>query len=384
MITGAAPVLRESQIPQGFRREHLEVRRLGNYNAWKGPVEERDDPGATDPPEGIQSAVRYRTKEARTAMKRHPLSDRLRGITQEVVATYGASGDPACHIDPERRLPSRRMVVRILDNLAAVLYPGFHGVQHLTRENVEYHVGALLDDIAADLYEQIVLAYEFERPAGLGGEEGIARLAENAVERFLGRVPELRRRLVLDAEAAMNGDPAARSFAEIIFSYPGLEAITNQRIAHALWGLEVPLLPRIMTEHAHSKTGIDIHPGAAIGDSFFIDHGTGVVIGETAVIGRNVKIYQGVTLGALAPAFGQLLRGQKRHPTIEDDVTIYAGATILGGDTVIGQGAVIGGNVFITSSVPPLNQVSAEAPKLKFRDRRPKSARESAQVDFQI
>jgi serine O-acetyltransferase len=293
-------------------------------------------------------------------MKRHPLSDRLRGITQEIVATYGASRDPAYHIDPERRLPSRRVVVRILDNLAAVLYPGFHGVQHLTRENVEYHVGALLDDIAADLYEQIVLAYEFERPAGLGGEEGIARLAENAVERFLGRVPELRRLLVLDAQAAMDGDPAARSFAEIIFSYPGLEAITIQRIAHALWQLEVPLLPRIMTEHAHSKTGIDIHPGAQIGESFFIDHGTGVVIGETAVIGRNVKIYQGVTLGALSfptDARGRLVRGTKRHPTLADGVVVYAGATILGGDTVIGEGAVIGGNTWVIESVPPGDRV---------------------------
>src|SRR5215218_5691285 len=163
------------------QRNLLKIRRLGNYNAWKGPAEERDDPGATAPPEEIQSAVRAGRGGGRTAMKRHPLSDRLRGITQEIVATYGASRDPAYHIDPERRLPSRRVVVRILENLAAVLYPGFHGVQHLTRENVEYHVGALLDDIAADLYEQIVLAYEFERTAGLGGEEGIARLAENAV-----------------------------------------------------------------------------------------------------------------------------------------------------------------------------------------------------------
>ena len=156
-----------------------------------------------------------------------------------------------------------------------------------------------------------------------------------------------------------------------------------QRFAHEFYKLQVPLLPRIMTEYAHSRTGIDMHPGASLGESFFIDHGTGVVIGETTQIGRRVKIYQGVTLGALAPAFGQALRGQKRHPTIEDDVTIYAGATILGGATTIGQGAVIGGNVFITSSVPPQNQVSAEPPKLKYRDRRPKSAREVV-LDFQI
>jgi len=191
--------------------------------------------------------------------------------------------------------------------------------------------------------------------------------------------------LATDVQAAFDGDPAAQSTDETIFCYPGLYAITVQRLAHEFYTLDVPLLPRIMTEYAHSLTGIDIHPGARLGPSFFIDHGTGVVIGETTSIGANVKIYQGVTLGALAPAFGQALRGQKRHPTIEDNVTIYAGATILGGDTTIGQGAVIGGNVFITSSVPPLNQVTAEPPKLKYRDRRPKSARAAEMViDFQI
>ncbi|HEV2843613.1 MAG TPA: serine acetyltransferase, partial [Thermoanaerobaculia bacterium] len=213
-------------------------------------------------------------------MRRHPFSDRLRGITREVVDSYGAQGDPAHHIDPERRPPSRAAVVRILENLFAVLYPGFYGVQHLTRDNVEYHVGALLDDVAADLYEQVVLAAEFDTPqeeaAGNGGER-MARHADTAVERFLNRLPVLRRLLTLDVEAAMEGDPAARSYAEIIFSYPGFEAITVQRIAHELWDLGVPLLPRIMTECAHSKTGIDIHPWATIGESFFIDHGTGVV-----------------------------------------------------------------------------------------------------------
>jgi serine O-acetyltransferase len=256
-------------------------------------------------------------------------------------------------------------VIRILDNLFAVLYPGFYGVQHLTRDNVEYHVGALLDDVAADLYEQARLAHEFSEPPGEGDvsaqeRERIARKAEAAVERFLGRLAELRRLLVLDVGAAMDGDPAARSFAEIVLAYPGLEAITIQRIAHELWNLGVPLLPRIMTEHAHSRTGIDIHPGAKIGESFFIDHGTGVVVGETAEIGRNVKIYQGVTLGALSfpkDAGGQLLRGVKRHPTLRDNVVVYAGATILGGDTVVGEGAVIGGNTWVMESVPPGEKV---------------------------
>lgn len=293
-------------------------------------------------------------------MKRHPLSDRLRGLTREIVASYGASRDPAHHIDPERRPPSRIAVVRILDRLFAVLYPGFYGVQHLTHENVEYHVGALLDDVAADLYEQVVLAFHLEEPHGEPDRERVARRAEEAVDRFLGRLPELRRLLVLDLAAAMEGDPAARSFAEIVFAYPGFEAITVQRLAHALWNLGVPLLPRIMTEFAHSKTGIDIHPGAQIGESLFIDHGTGVVIGETAVLGKNVKIYQGVTLGALSfprDPSGRLLRGVKRHPTLEDNVVVYAGATILGGDTVIGEGAVIGGNTWVVESVPPGEKV---------------------------
>lgn len=290
-------------------------------------------------------------------MKRHPFYDRLRGITQEVVATYEASRDAGSHLDPERRLPSREVVVRILDNLFAVLYPGLYGVQHLTPENVEYHVGALLDDVAADLYEQVVLAYGFAAPEG-STEDG--KGAVTAVERFLARLPVLRRLLLLDLEAAMNGDPAARSFAEIIFSYPGFQAITVQRIAHELWDLQVPLLPRIMTESAHSKTGIDIHPGARIGESFFIDHGTGVVIGETAVLGKNVRIYQGVTLGALSfqrDEGGRLVRGAKRHPTLRDNVVVYAGATILGGETVIGEGAIIGGNTWVVESVPPGERV---------------------------
>lgn len=304
-------------------------------------------------------------------MKRHPFYDRLHGITQEVVATYAAPRDPGSHLDPDHRPPSREAVVRILENLLAVLYPGFYGVQHLTPENVEYHVGALLDDIAADLYEQVVLAYQFEAPEeapseGANGEKAagengrITRRADTAVERFLGRLPVLRRLLTLDIQAAMDGDPAARSYAEIIFAYPGFKAITVQRIAHELWGLQVPLLPRIMTEHAHSATGIDIHPGARIGESFFIDHGTGVVIGETAVIGKNVKIYQGVTLGALSFAKderGRLVRGTKRHPTLCDNVVVYAGATILGGDTVIGEGAIIGGNTWVIESVPPGERV---------------------------
>jgi serine O-acetyltransferase len=190
------------------------------------------------------------------------------------------------------------------------------------------------------------------------------------VEAFLPRLPGLRAALAADVEAAFESDPAARSYAEILVSYPSIRAISIQRIAHELFRLRVPILPRMLTEHAHDRTGIDIHPGARIGRRFFIDHGTGVVIGETTEIGDNVRLYQGVTLGARSPRRGESLRGVKRHPTIEDDVTIYAGVTILGGDVVIGRGSVIGGNVWLTESVPPGSKVIAEPPRQSFQQRR--------------
>jgi serine O-acetyltransferase len=189
------------------------------------------------------------------------------------------------------------------------------------------------------------------------------------VEQFLPRLPAIRSLLAQDVEAAYEGDPAARSFAEIVVSYPSIRAISIHRIAHELQRLRVPILPRMMSEHAHDRTGIDIHPGARIGSRFFIDHGTGVVIGETTEIGDRVRIYQGVTLGARSPRHGESLRGRKRHPTIEDDVTIYAGATILGGETSIGRGSVIGGNVWLTDSIPPDSKVVAQAARPQIRRR---------------
>ena len=189
------------------------------------------------------------------------------------------------------------------------------------------------------------------------------------VEQFIGRLPTVRRLLAEDVEAAFEGDPAARSYAEIVVSYPALNAVAIYRIAHELYQLGVPILPRMMTEHAHDRTGIDINPGARIGRRFFIDPGTGVVIGETAVIGDNVRIYQGVTLGARSPRHGEVLRGVKRHPTIEDNVVIYAGATILGGETVVGRGSVIGGNVWLVESVPEESKVTLEPPRLRVRQR---------------
>lgn len=276
-------------------------------------------------------------------------------------------------------LPNRDLAVRVIELLRQVLFPGYFGRPGWTPENLTERVRECLTEAAGLLYDQVrcCLRYrqslaEHARGAACDACDAEAR---TVVDAFLARLPAIRDLLAADVQAAFEGDPAAHNTDETIFCYPGVLAITVQRLAHELHRLSVPLLPRIMTEWAHARTGIDIHPGAELGRGLMIDHGTGVVIGETTTIGQNVKIYQGVTLGALAPAFGQALRGQKRHPTIEDDVTIYAGATILGGETVIGRGSVIGGNVFITSSVPAQHVVSAEPPKLRFRDRRPRKAR---------
>jgi serine O-acetyltransferase len=269
--------------------------------------------------------------------------------------------DPAAHnLDVARRLPSPAETVAILERLIEVLFPGLQGRPYFTRANAAFHIGAILDDVAARLREQTKVALHWScRRKG----EDCARCeaaARRMVGRFLRTLPQVRRLLALDIRAAYEGDPAARSFEEIVLAYPGLRAVTVYRLAHELHRLGVPLLPRIMTEWAHRHTGIDIHPGARIGRSFFIDHGTGVVVGETTVIGRNVKVYQGVTLGALSiprDERGLVIRGRKRHPTIEDDVVIYAGATILGGDTVVGRGSVVGGNTWVVHSVPPRSRV---------------------------
>jgi serine O-acetyltransferase len=287
-------------------------------------------------------------------------------------------------------LPSRDEIVSAIERLRQLLFPGYFGKQGLTTANVPFRLGELVIELSDLLYEQVrcCLRYRDQLPGTNGDDERCEACDHEAakiVAAFFERIPAIRALLADDVRAAFDGDPAAQSTDETIFCYPGLFAISVQRLAHEFYRMNVPLLPRIMTEHAHGLTGIDIHPGAKLGRRFFIDHGTGVVIGETTEIGNNVKVYQGVTLGALAPGFGQMLRGQKRHPPIEDDVTIYAGATILGGETVIGKGATIGGNVFITSSVPPLNQVSAEPPKLKYRDRRPKAMRmQEFVLDYQI
>jgi serine O-acetyltransferase len=322
-------------------------------------------------------------------MNRTDLNHRLPEVVQSLVDSVLAKPRMK-HLD-RVYLPSRDAIIKCIDLLRQMILPGYFGKQGLTTENLVFRIGELANELTDLLYDQVRCCLRYRQ--GIAGENGDDRTALCAkcdsdaarfVSTFFDRMPAVRDVLATDVQAAFDGDPAAQSTDETIFCYPGLFAIFVQRFAHEFYKLGVPLLPRIMTEHAHSRTGIDIHPGAQLGESFFIDHGTGVVVGETTQIGKRVKIYQGVTLGALAPAFGQALRGQKRHPTIEDDVTIYAGATILGGNTTIGHGSVIGGNVFITTSVPPQNQVSAEPPKLKYRDRRPKSARIEAVLDFQI
>jgi serine O-acetyltransferase len=285
-------------------------------------------------------------------------------------------------------LPSRDAIVRAIDLMRQMVYPGYFGQQGLTNQNITYRVGEMVVELTEVLYEQVrcCLRYKRQIPGNNSDNEQCEQCDRDAawiVSVFFQRLPAVRQMLAADVQAAFDGDPAAHSTDETIFCYPGLLAITVQRLAHEFYMLEVPLLPRIMTEHAHSLTGIDIHPGAKLGKSLFIDHGTGVVIGETTEIGDNVKIYQGVTLGALAPAYGQMLRGRKRHPTIGDNVTIYSGATILGGETVIGEGCTINGNVFITASVPKFNQVSVDPPKLKYRERRSRANADTA-TDYEI
>lgn len=273
------------------------------------------------------------------------------------------------HLD-SGAVPSRDGIVEVIGLLREIVYPGYGAEEELEEAGLPYHVGSLVMRCFDLLSVQVEKAFRHEclrngLPCSNCQDQSIETTAA-----FMGRLPELRTVMKDDLQAAFDGDPAAKSLDEIVICYPGVHAVTVYRIAHELHELKVPLLPRIMTEYAHSVTGVDIHPGAAIGRRFFIDHGTGVVIGETCVIGDNVKVYQGVTLGAKSfpkDASGNLVRDSKRHPTIEAGVTIYSNAIILGGDVVIGRNATIGGNVWLTESVPPDTVVMAETPKLTFK-----------------
>ncbi len=275
-------------------------------------------------------------------------------------------------------LPSTEAVIAIAEDLKEVIYPGYRRRQNLHHGNVTYHIGDLIDGLHDKLTEQIARALRHDaslkRRLKCGDSDPTVDFESDGQKKaiaFLERIPDLREAMALDVEAAFDGDPAAKSYDEIIFCYPGLEAITIHRMAHELYRLDVPLIPRILSEWSHSRTGIDLHPGAQIGPSFFIDHGTGVVIGETCEIAAHVKIYQGVTLGALSfpkDSEGNVVRGTKRHPTIEEGVVIYASATVLGGDTVIGANSVIGAGVSLYESVPPNTIVTINKPDLRFRD----------------
>ena len=299
--------------------------------------------------------------------------DRLPTIIDELVAS---SRDPnlLAHVDAEL-VPSVEKAVEILQRTKRLLFPGYFNDQVLDDSQLQYATGMEVSRLFENLSEAIALSIRHDcqrydmvctHCQERGQQEAIC---------FLERLPEIRRILTTDVHAAYQGDPAAKTIDEVVISYPGVLAITIHRIAHQLRQQDIPLLPRMMSEYAHSITGIDIHPGAAIGASFFIDHGTGVVIGETTEIGERVRIYQGVTLGALSLPKEEVeqLRYAKRHPTIEDDVTIYAGATILGGETVIGTGAVIGGSVWVTRSVPPGTKVFLAPPKLVYKNSEPET-----------
>jgi serine O-acetyltransferase len=326
------------------------------------------------------------------------LKEQLPELTRRIVETY--QDVPTIQYLGHCPLPSNETIQGICEDLKEIIYPGYRRRENLHLGNVTYHVGDLVDGLHDKLTSQIGRALRHsvsaQQAAAERGSEVPAvpddvrhcvdeadfeALGQAKAIEFLEQIPALRRVLATDVQAAYDGDPAVRTLDEVIFCYPGLEAVTIHRLAHQLHHLQVPLIPRMMTEWAHSRTGIDIHPGAVIGDHFFIDHGTGVVIGETCEIGNHVKLYQGVTLGALSfqtDADGHLVRGTKRHPTIQDRVVIYANATVLGGATVIGHDSVIGSNVWLTRSVGPRTTVVLERPKLRMRGEEP------SESDYQI
>jgi serine O-acetyltransferase len=295
------------------------------------------------------------------------LKEGLPEVTSALVSTYIDCGKLS-HLG-HKPLPSRAAVVDILADLYELLYPGFGRRQNLHLGNIEYFAGELIDGLHNKLTHQIAAALRHELCQEAPHVDFEALGQQKAIS-LLQKLPDIRNVLEQDVESAYAGDPAAKSYTEIIFCYPGLEAITAYRVAHELLKLGVPFLPRMITEIAHSKTGIDIHPGATIGPGFFIDHGTGVVIGETCEIGAQVKLYQGVTLGALSfqrDDEGKIVKGNKRHPTLHDHVVVYANATILGGETVVGHHAVIGSNVWLTHSVEPHTMVLLEKPQLRMK-----------------
>ena len=293
-------------------------------------------------------------------------SKKIENMVGEIARTY--KGDSGINFIDVSNLPVRDKILEILDLLTEILFPGYTGKRTVTKSNINFVIIDILYHVYTELTEQIERACKYRCRMENCDTGDCRKMAEDATQHLLARLPHIREMLKGDVGAAFDGDPAAKSYEEIVISYPCIIAIATYRIAHELYLKHIPLIPRIMTECAHAKTGIDIHPGANVGKNFFIDHGTGVVIGETTVIGDNVKIYQGATLGALSfpkDERGNIIKGGKRHPTIEDNVTIYAEATILG-DVTIGKGAVIGGNVWIKESVPPGVTVKTPNPDLVY------------------
>ena len=295
----------------------------------------------------------------------HKLEDRVNDLTRNIIGDFEENRT----IDEVKIYdhPDDEAIKEIVGSLRKIIFPGYFRNRDYRVYTLRNNMGMLIEDVVFKLIKQISIVLRYNEKYVKLSENEINISAEEITFDFMNKLPKIRAFIETDVQAAYDGDPAAFNKDEIIYSYPGLYAILVNRIAHELFLLEVPLIPRIMTEYAHSKTGIDIHPGASIGKYFFIDHGTGIVVGETTIIGNNVKIYQGVTLGALSTRGGQSLKNKKRHPTIEDNVTIYSGASILGGDTVVGRGAVIGGNAFITKSVPEGAKVSIKNQELRYK-----------------
>lgn len=304
-------------------------------------------------------------------------------LTNELIASYAQAGG-INHLDG-KNLPSKTAITSITCDLLRLLFPGFFDEKLVHSSELKVATAALLDSVLGKLEDEIRKSLEYNPPDEATRKDSPAAAHRITLE-FLACLPGIRELLQTDTEAAFNGDPAALSKEEIIVAYPFIEAIAVQRLAHQLYRMQVALLPRIMSEWAHARTGMDLHPGATIGTHFFIDHGTGTVVGETAIIGNHVKMYHGVTLGARSTSGGQKLRGKKRHPTIEDRVTIYPGATILGGETIIGAGSTIGGNVFIMDSVAPNSLVIYDGLDMRVLSKEEKkaSAEQKVAVDFQI
>lgn len=292
---------------------------------------------------------------------------KLAQIVQQITDNY--KNEELFYIKDGHCMPNRESIIHIILGLRQIMFPGYFDDENLGRTVPGYFVGHNLLKLYNELSCQMKSAFMQVSPKDVD-EDAVDKRVEEICTEFFSSLGNIQNMLIKDVQAAFDGDPAAKTKHEIIFCYPGLLAVFVYRLAHELYKMNVPFIPRIMSEYAHDHTGIDINPGATIGEYFFIDHGTGVVIGETTEIGNNVKIYQGVTLGALSTRSGQLLRDVKRHPTIEDNVTIYSSASILGGETVIGKGSVIGGNAFITESVPAGTRVSVKNPELKFTDKK--------------